>query len=577
MCPPVARGRTMFADGAPGGHVAEQLHRIEVPVQRHRREILAAQLWARGAVGVWERPATTVAWFSDPAPSLSDEAGLVPELAAGEVVWSREVDRDWQAAWKATITPIRAGRTVVVPSWLADEHVPTDQDELTLVLDPGQAFGTGHHATTALCLELLDDLDLAGGLAGRTVADIGCGSGILAIAAAGRGARAQAVDVDPDAVAVTRDNARRNGVEVAATTGSVAAIDAPAEVVVANLISDVVVALAAELVAACRRVLIVSGLTTERADDVLASLTAAGAEVEQVRERDGWIAAKLVVPASDDPRDQRRSGETRGVGRGRGNALRGLLLALLLLVAALLGAACTTPDVEEAPEAGAEPTDGAAELDPDSLALVAEVEEVRELVAEIAAELETAADAGDLTAVQEAAATADGLLVADPGDDGRALFPGQTAERTEGPDTEDAFTGLLTLARDVGGPLGRSLVEALRDPIAGDLGAWELDAPGAVANAREATEGATDEERATERVLALDGEAKRAIAWVALARSTGDVDLARAAATRATDHLEVIDIALSGITERTLAPPETDASDDAGEELGPGVDDGDGG
>lgn len=572
--------------------MAEELHRVEVPVRADRREIVAAQLWARGALGVWEQPGTTVAWFTAPAPPLSDDATPVPELAVAEVVWRREVDRDWQAAWKATIAPIHAGRTVVVPSWLADEHGPIGDDELTLVLDPGQAFGTGHHATTALCLELLDELDLAGELAGRTVADIGCGSGILAIAAAARGARAQAVDVDPDAVAVTRDNARRNGVEVAATTGSVAAIDTPAEVVVANLISDVVVALATELVAACRRVLIVSGITTERADDVLASLTAAGAEVEEVRERDGWIAVRLAVPVAEDPRDQHRSsGAVRGdQGRGgppagssqhdgsrRGNPARGLLTALLLLVAALLGTACTTPEVEEAPEAGTDPTDGAAELDPASLALVAEVEEVRELVADIAAELQTAADAGDLTAVQEAAAAADGLLVADPGDGGPALFPGQAAERTEGRDTEDAFTVLLTMARDVGGPLGRSVVEVLRDPIAGDLGAWELDAPGAVANAREATQEVTNEERATEQVLTLDGEAKRAIAWVALARSTGDVDLARAAATRATDHLEVIDIALRGIAEGTLAPSGPDVSDGAGEELGPGVDDGDGG
>jgi ribosomal protein L11 methyltransferase len=572
--------------------VAEQLHRVEVPLRSERREVVAAQLWARGALGLWEQPGTTVAWFADPAPSLSDDATLVPELAAAEVSWSREVDRDWQAAWKATVAPIHAGRTVVVPSWLADEHQPTDDDELTLVLDPGRAFGTGHHATTALCLELLDQLDLAGELAGRTLADVGCGSGILAIAAAARGARTQAVDVDPDAVAVTRDNARRNGVEVAAATGSLAAIDAPAEVVVANLISDVVLALATELVASCSRVLIVSGITVERADDVLGGLTAAGAAVEEVRERDGWIAARLAVPGTGDPHGHHRSSRA---GRGdqpaggfpgdgsqpdrsrRGTPVRGLLSALLLLVAALLGAACTTPAVEEAPEVDADPTDGAGELDPDSLALVAEVEQVRELVAEITTELEAAADADDLTAVQEAAATADGLLVADPGDDGRALFPGQPAERTEGPDTEDAFTGLLTLARDVGGPLGRSLVEVLRDPIAGDLGAWELDAPGVVANAREATAGVTAEERATEQVLTLDGEAKRAIAWVALARSTGDVDLARAAATRATDHLEVIDIALRGITERTLAPAEPDGPDGAGEELGPGVGDGDGG
>jgi hypothetical protein len=367
----------------------------------------------------------------------------------------------------------------------------------------------------------------------------------------------------------------------------VAALDGIADVVVANLISDVVTALAGELVAACGSVLLVSGVTAERADEVLASLQRAGAELEEVRERDGWIAARLAVPAAAAAGHRHRSGTAASAQRqaaarprgaqGRGAALRGLATGLLLLAAAALGAACTTPGVGETPDAGTDAIDGDTELDPDSLSLVAEVEQVRELVAEITATLRTAADAADLPAVQQAAATADGLLVADPGDDGRALFPGQPAERTQGPDTEDAFTVLLTLARDVGGPLGRSLVEVLRDPIAGDLGAWELDAPGVVANARGATAGVTDEDRATEQVLSLDGEAKRAIAWVALARDTGDVDLARAAATRATDHLEVIDIALRSIAERTLAPSEPDASDGSGEELGPGVDDGDGG
>ena len=265
-------------------------------------------------------------------------------------------------------------------------------------------------------------------------------------------------------------------------------------------------------------------------------------------------------------------GGQRAGGQRADTAVRGLLTGLLLLGAVLL-AACTTPGVDEVPDAGPDPTDGVADLDPDSLALVAEVEEVRELVAEIDAELRTAAAAETLTAVQAAAATADGLLVADPGDDGRALFPGLPTERTEGPEVEDAFTVLLTLARDVGGSLGRSLVEVLRDPIAGDLGAWELDAPGVVATARGATEGVTNEAGATEQVLRLDGEAKRAIAWVALARSTRDVDLARTAALRATDHLEVIDIALRGIAERDPMTSETVPPDDTGGELGPGVDD----
>jgi SAM-dependent methyltransferase len=130
------------------------------------------------------------------------------------------------------------GRIVVVPSWLAEDHEPRP-DELTLVLDPGRAFGSGHHATTTLCLELLDELDLDG----RRVADVGCGTGVLAIAAAARGADVVAVDVDPDAVEVTRDNAARNGVHLDARVGSVELVPPPT-VVVANLVTDVIAALA---------------------------------------------------------------------------------------------------------------------------------------------------------------------------------------------------------------------------------------------------------------------------------------------------------------------------------------------
>lgn len=115
-------------------------------------------------------------------------------------------DRDWSRAWMDRFRPMRFGeRLWVVPSW----HTPPRPDAVNLVLDPGMAFGTGTHQTTALCLQWLDGAQLAG----RTVLDYGCGSGILAIAAIRLGARrAIAVDIDPQCLEVTRENARRNGV-----------------------------------------------------------------------------------------------------------------------------------------------------------------------------------------------------------------------------------------------------------------------------------------------------------------------------------------------------------------------------
>lgn len=261
-------------------------HRYELLVAPGDRDVASARLWAAGAVGVWEPPGRVVAWF--------DHADVVlPDPLVGGT-WSLEPDRDWQAEWKATIVPVHAGRFAVVPTWLADTHIPAD-DETTLVLDPGRAFGSGHHATTTLCLEALDALDRAGRLAGRTVADIGCGSGILAIAAAARGARAAGTDIDADAITVSRENATRNDVEVALVQGSVAAatelLGGPADLVVANLITDTVVQLAGELVAATAPggTLIVSGVASQRADRARDALTAGGAELDPPRERDGWV------------------------------------------------------------------------------------------------------------------------------------------------------------------------------------------------------------------------------------------------------------------------------------------------
>lgn len=115
-------------------------------------------------------------------------------------------DKDWEREWMENFHPMRFGeRLWICPSW---RDVP-DPQAVNVMLDPGLAFGTGTHPTTALCLSWLDSLDLQG----KTVIDFGCGSGILAIAALKLGAaQAIGIDIDPQAIQASRDNAERNGV-----------------------------------------------------------------------------------------------------------------------------------------------------------------------------------------------------------------------------------------------------------------------------------------------------------------------------------------------------------------------------
>ncbi|MEN8166885.1 MAG: 50S ribosomal protein L11 methyltransferase [Pseudomonadota bacterium] len=151
-------------------------------------------------------------------------------------------DRAWERVWLEHFHPMKFGRRL----WVCpDGQLPSETDAVIVQLDPGLAFGTGTHPTTALCLEWLDSLELAG----KTLIDYGCGSGILAIAALQLGAdKAIAVDYDPQALEATRYNAVRNGVADRLTTHLPVEIpDAPAELLVANILAGPLIELAPKL------------------------------------------------------------------------------------------------------------------------------------------------------------------------------------------------------------------------------------------------------------------------------------------------------------------------------------------
>jgi ribosomal protein L11 methyltransferase len=172
-----------------------------------------------------------------------------PQLDWSQARFERIADQDWQRAWLDTFQPMRFGaRTWIVP-WNHELPAEAGTDAAIVRLDPGLAFGSGTHPTTALCLRWLDALAGRGELRGRDVLDFGCGSGILALAALKLGAaHAVGVDNDPQALVATADNAGRNGVRVDAFLPH----DEPVRVypvVVANILASALDALAETLAA----------------------------------------------------------------------------------------------------------------------------------------------------------------------------------------------------------------------------------------------------------------------------------------------------------------------------------------
>jgi ribosomal protein L11 methyltransferase len=194
-------------------------------------------------------------------------------------------DQAWERVWLEDFRPMRFGRRL----WVCPGGLPAgDVDAIRIELDPGLAFGTGTHPTTALCLEWLDGQDLAG----CSVVDYGCGSGILAIAAAKLGAtHVRAVDIDPQALIATRDNAVRNGVAGTLTiTGDPALPPRGADVLLANILAKPLVELAPRFAAALGPAgrLALSGLLQEQADAVTAAYRP-WFHIDTTTTRDGWV------------------------------------------------------------------------------------------------------------------------------------------------------------------------------------------------------------------------------------------------------------------------------------------------
>ena len=195
-------------------------------------------------------------------------------------------DQDWERSWMDNFHPMRFGQRLwIVPSW----HAAPEPGAVNLLLDPGLAFGTGTHPTTALCLEWLDGQPLEN----CEVLDFGCGSGILAIAALLLGAKhAVGTDIDVQALEASRDNASRNGIAEASFPLYLPE-DLPAhqaDVLVANILAGPLVSLAPQLSTLVKPGgrLALSGILAEQGEEVAAAY-AADFDLDPIANRDGWV------------------------------------------------------------------------------------------------------------------------------------------------------------------------------------------------------------------------------------------------------------------------------------------------
>lgn len=248
-------------------------------------------------------PGTTPLWpsvrvkalFEADADPLVLEALLRSQLDdLPPLEFSTLEDRPWEREWLKDFRPMRFGNRLWIcpdgqrPSEPSGSSLAAhDSPPVFIDLDPGLAFGTGTHPTTALCLTWLDGIDLGG----KTIIDYGCGSGILAIAALKLGARAAlGVDIDPQAVIATRDNAVRNQVSERLDVCTVAEMQAePVDIVLANILAEPLLDLAATLASLVRPGgnIVLSGILAEQAQAV-ATRYAAWFDIAPVSVHDGW-------------------------------------------------------------------------------------------------------------------------------------------------------------------------------------------------------------------------------------------------------------------------------------------------
>ena len=292
---------------------------IVVTAPEERLEILSAELWDLGALGVEVQdsevlpmPGTPplpagagrcVAHF-DHLQTAQAAAAALPQLGFEAPAPLEVPEQDWATAWRKFHRAVRVGpRSWVHPPWEVPDHAPEDA---LVCIDPGMAFGTGQHPTTALCAERIDEL--LSKMPGADLLDVGTGSGVLALLAVklGAGRRVCGTENDPIALRVAAENAERNGLSKDRISWQLhppavlpAPFGAPYRIVVANILLNALTDLAPQIAAkvAPGGRLVLSGLLSQQGGLAEHAYEAFGLKPTGRRERDGWVRVELQRPA----------------------------------------------------------------------------------------------------------------------------------------------------------------------------------------------------------------------------------------------------------------------------------------
>lgn len=283
------------------------------------RDALFNRLSELGCLGITDHGDKVIAYFKDgiDIAGLRDEigsfrqvlrdAGLDPDFSFDYFYLS---ERDWNEPWKKRFIPIDVGEHFsILPPWASP-----DPTRIPLIIDPGMAFGTGHHETTGACLSLIEKYSTAalppregvtppspplnlrgGGVGSQSFLDVGTGTGILAIAASRLGfGHVVGVDIDPLAVDAAKRNAERNQLtDITIVEGRIDSVEGSFSMIAANLMSEILIRIAGGIAAHLKRhgVAILSGMLVGQEDDVLKAMLKAGLEEVERRYDGRWVSA----------------------------------------------------------------------------------------------------------------------------------------------------------------------------------------------------------------------------------------------------------------------------------------------